>query len=200
MDTSISTLSFVMTDAEKKLLLNYASPAKHYLEFGGGGSTRFILDSTQARVTLVESSPEWVEHMRSFQDIADAEKAGRLTITLVDIGPTGDWGRPVDESGRERYPEYSSAVFARHDSTDVDLVLVDGRFRVACALSSALHTHGKSVPILIHDFSIRPEYHVVLEYMDIEQQADTLVALRVKPNVSKEALYAAHMKYAYISA
>ncbi len=64
-----------------------------------------------------------------------------------------------------------------------DLVLVDGRFRVACALQAIVNTMP-GVEIMIHDFFARQHYYDVLHFADIVDCADNLVVLRAKQPIS----------------
>ncbi len=67
------------------------------------------------------------------------------------------------------------------NTTRFDVVLVDGRYRVACALRALKYTDQESV-VIIHDFH-RRVYHVVLDYYEVVERADTLIVLRKKKNL-----------------
>ena len=75
-------------------------------------------------------------------------------------------------------------IHAVHDVHDV--VLVDGRFRVAWALAAFRHL-APGGKLLVHDFE-RPEYHVLLRFYDMVQKVDTLALLTPKPTVDHDAL------------
>ena len=62
-------------------------------------------------------------------------------------------------------------------------MLVDGRFRVACALQLLLRSRKKTPRILVHDFTPREYYHVLLKFFDVIEQADTAVILERKEPV-----------------
>jgi len=55
-------------------------------------------------------------------------------------------------------------------------VLVDGRFRIACALIAAMAS--PNTVILIHDIWIRPHYRQVLLHLRWLESHDTLGAFR----------------------
>lgn len=67
-----------------------------------------------------------------------------------------------------------------------DLALVDGRFRVACALQ--IMYESPTTRILMHDFTIRPFYNVVLRFASVRETARTSVVLQMKSDVDKEEL------------
>ena len=68
-----------------------------------------------------------------------------------------------------------------------DVVLVDGRFRTACALKSLQHA-TPATRVLVHDFAPYRPYHAILDWYDLVEAADTLVVLRPR----RVALVAAH--------
>jgi hypothetical protein len=128
-----------------------------------------------SRLVSVESDLGWIGKLREIPAIDEAERQGRLTFVHVDIGQVGKWGRPVDGSGAARYAAYASAPWARCDAPDV--VLVDGRFRVACALEASLQRVGQA-KIAFHDFWKRPQYHVVLPLLDCIDRVDSLAVFQ----------------------
>ena len=62
----------------------------------------------------------------------------------------------------------------------LDVVLVDGRARVACALTALPLLSAQGV-VVIHDFTWRPYYNAVLEAFERVQTVGTLVVLRPRP-------------------
>jgi hypothetical protein len=168
-----------MTDAELALLRAVGAPRRFVVEFGCGGSTAdWLRHPAVERVVSVESDAAWVEKMRGHAELADAFTSGRLTLLHADVGPTVDWGTPASREHMDRWPGYWSAVWESPAVTEaVDLVFVDGRFRVACALNAALRV-GDGALIVMHDFFKRPHYHAVLAHLDIVARADELVVLR----------------------
>jgi len=188
--------TFEMTIEEAQLFHKTIRDARHYLEFGAGGSTFEVLLRTKARVWTVESSPEWVANMRSWDFISNAEREGRLTIEQVDIGKTGEWGNPMEMDKRDLFPAYSSQVFSRH-LVRFDTILIDGRFRVASALNSLLHC-GLFTRFLIHDFWERPQYRVLLKYLDVKSYAGTLLVAGPKHGLDPAEIQATIEEYQYI--
>jgi hypothetical protein len=169
-----------------------ASGRRHYAEFGTGGST--LLASRAGFETLVgvESDPEWARKVREDPAIAPLVAAGRASILHADIGPVGAWGSPVDRGMAERWPRYLATMWAEWDRRGLfpDLVLVDGRFRVACCLSVALlAAAARQAPlVLLHDVQdARPAYRRVFDAFHLEEQAGTLCVLSPRQRVSPAA-------------
>src|SRR5690606_21445098 len=112
--------------------------AKHYLEFGCGGSTTRAFIKSECQITSVESGKVGIEELRKYKIVRKAEKRNRLRFIGVDIGAVGNRGFPIDGSSRHSFPCYSAKVFQYIRTDDVDCVLIDGRFRIACALQVIL--------------------------------------------------------------
>jgi hypothetical protein len=188
-----------MTSGELALLQSCLGTADNYLEFGAGNSTVLACDVPTIRhIDSVDSSGEYVEqHLRPHASIASALSEGRLELHLIEIGETAKWGYPKDASKKHLWPNYSLAVFSR--PSNHDLVLVDGRFRVACTLSSLLSTPD-DCRIMIHDFSSRPQYHVVAKFLETEASVDTLALFAKKPGVDRRRVRSLLEKYQYLPA
>lgn len=169
-----------MTDAEAAVLSRHFLGARNIIEYGSGGSTFLAVTQTSANVSSVESDWEWLAKMREMPEIAAAEAEGRLRLMHVDIGPTRRWGFPIDESRRDNWPTYAACPWDAQ-SSDTDLVFVDGRFRVACILT-AISKAKSGTRILVHDFWNRERYHIVLPYLVEVERVDTLAVFR-RPDV-----------------
>jgi hypothetical protein len=181
---------------EVEFLQAHLSSARHYLEFGAGTSTVMAANTPSLEsIDSVESSKPFIEDMLGRPEIGKAVAAGRLHIHAIDIGPTGEWGTPVDRASRHLWPDYSSRIF--EIDSDWDLILIDGRFRVACCLNALLHT-GPACRILIHDFRWRKEYFVVLEFFDVVERLNSFVSLRRKTEIDTKKVGRVLRKYQYL--
>ncbi len=147
-----------MSEEETALFLSFVRNSRQYVEFGTGGSTVLASKHVKHSILSVDSSQTWLDKVSS------ACHACQTTpeLMLVDIGPTGDWGFPTDGSTKSCWPNYHSAIWKHEQSSDADLYLVDGRFRVACFAQTVLHCKLTAI-IGFHDFSSRPDYHCVRE-------------------------------------
>lgn len=170
-----------MTNNEIDLLQEEMSKCSNYLEFGSGNSTLMAAQtSTIEKITVVESDPVfWKELVNSNPVIKESVKLKRLRPLLVNIGPTKQWGYPVDDSCQNKWPLYASKAFKKDSS--YDLILIDGRFRIACTFQSCLHVSPKT-RILIHDFFIRPHYFTIFPFLKLEDKVDTMGVFRIKKN------------------
>jgi len=200
-----ATLRFTLE--ESTVWAGHLAGARSYLEWGSGGSTVLASWLSLQRagnaaaqrdgplmLHSIEHSEGWVETLRDQNPLAvrRAEAAGLLHFHLPFIGPTGDWGRPTNWGGRDlqlRMRQARSYVEPKGVSCCFDMILIDGRFREACALQALRLSHSSSV-VLMHDYESpeslpqhRREYNrTVRRWFDIVQQQDSLIVLRAKPN------------------
>jgi hypothetical protein len=172
----------LLTPDELALLRDAAADSHLILEFGSGGSTIDFLTHTHADVVSVESNPVWAEFV--IAAVAPVDRT-RLNLRYVDIGPVRKWGRPTDNSRHDDWPAYWRDVWGSLGD-DPDLVFVDGRFRVACALNAALHT---DTVIVMHDFH-RQAYKVVLDHLQVVGNAESLVVMRRRSDFAPAAVEA----------
>jgi hypothetical protein len=65
----------------------------------------------------------------------------------------------------------------------IDMVLIDGRFRVACCLKT-WYAVNDTCNVVFDDFMDRSYYHVVLDYFDIiDKTKDNVMVVLRKKNV-----------------
>lgn len=135
----------------------------NYFEWGSG-STTVMSDAMARRVVSIEGSELWYRHMKEKHTFHS-----HTHLQYVGIGETRAFSWPLDPSQGHDY------IHAIEHHPLQDVVLVDGRFRVACALAafSRLSEHGI---VLVHDFE-RKNYHTLLKYYHITSRAENMVAL-----------------------
>lgn len=147
-----------MSAQEANLFQSFLHNAEQYLEFGSGGSTYQAAKVVKSRVVSLDSSVDWLG--RVSQACTGEECKVKPTLVHIDIGATGDWGRPTDPLTRDRWPSYYESIWDHKEGSDADLYLIDGRFRVACFAKVLLNCLPHSF-IMFHDFASRRQYHVV---------------------------------------
>ena len=172
-----------MSEAEVALMDKY-TPNGCILEFGAGGSSAFFAKKGVQQLISVESDREWINRMLlSNSTLREWAKARRWSPFHVEIGATGEWGFPLSHKPDVAWLNYHQFIWDAVDALALDFVLVDGRFRVACTLQLLLRTREKTPLIMVHDFSPREYYHVLLKFFDVIEQADTAVILERKEPV-----------------
>jgi len=134
--------------------------ASVYLEYGSGNSTYMALRDFPKleRVFSVESGREFCVSLAE----KISQKESRLSLMWVNVGETKDFGYPADESNKSNYSTYSTAIWdlMASEFKNPDLVLVDGRFRAACFVTTALRALP-GTELIFDDYVDRDYYHEV---------------------------------------
>ena len=177
-------------DMDPEFLVRFTellSRSRFYLEFGSGGST--LLAARLGVATLsVESDPYFARTMRA----AIAPDAG-VRIFHADIGWTEARGFPLlkrpTAARLARWSRYVRAPFEQLAMRGVfpDLILVDGRFRRACALESARRAllTGNEATLLFDDYRHRAGYHAVQPLLGTPTQIGRSALFAIGPGRSR---------------
>jgi len=170
--------------------------ASTYLEWGSGGSTvlaawRAVQEGKPLYMVSVDSSEAWIRQLRSKHPVlVEAEAAGKLAFRAADTGAVGAWGHPVYWNSRTPALQRSQATayveMANASQCCFNLVLVDGRFRVACMLHALRLAHERTV-VLVHDSPRYLLHPAVQRYYQVAFQIGELAALRPREGAIEEA-------------
>jgi hypothetical protein len=182
-----------MLPSEIDLFKSVMRCATKYVEFGCGGTTVLAQSMGCASIVTIDSSLEWLEKVR--KACAPNEKP-EIKVIHVNIGAVKDLGYPKDDSCKALWDAYHSAPWTDPDLALADTYLVDGRFRVACVMQTALHCSNHAV-VMVHDFANRPYYHCVLEIMREIARTDNLSVFQVRSDFERaraEGLLAQHAR------
>lgn len=162
-----------MSENERKIFRRLLLETKSYFEYGSGGSSVWAV-AMGHDVFGVESDSRYVASLR--------EKLGKqYRVNCVDIGPVGPWGKPLTNKYEHLFHTYSEDIL--NYTEHFELVLIDGRFRVASCLSvveRSIIINNFDTIIFFHDFCNRIQYHSVLEYVDEIGRIDTACIFRPK--------------------
>ncbi|MDR2694988.1 MAG: hypothetical protein LBC79_01225 [Deltaproteobacteria bacterium] len=151
------------------------------LEFGMGGSTRLFFARGAAALYSVEGDLSFMK-MVCDDPLLRAKFAANIFFPIyANIGQVGEWSVPVGHP-TPIWLNYHHNIWEKIAAQTLDFTLIDGRFRVACALQCFLRCRRNNM-YLIHDFTIRPEYHLILKYADIMEQAGSSVLLKRRSRV-----------------
>ena len=167
-----------------------------YVEYGSGASTVIALRAG-AMVFSVESDSAFAELVR-----VETGPSDRLHLDVVDVGAVGDWGIPVDKmptaSNVSRWAAYPTSPWRAITATRAPLpefVLVDGRFRVASALTSLIALADKpDATLMVDDYSYRPEYWVLEALADLVESPGRAAVFSPRPGL-RDRLTKAEAEY-----
>lgn len=141
-----------------------------YLEFGSGGST-LLADRLGVRTVTIESDRFYG------RTVASVLTGNTVSIVPVDIGITAEWGWPLfKRPTAARLARWRRYVMSAFDLISPDLVLVDGRFRTACALEAARRTDG--AVLIVDDYAERPSYCRIEQYLGAPERVGRSAVFR----------------------
>ena len=152
---------FVLFDGDDALFKSLAKDCSTYFEYGCGKSTNWMLENTDAKIQSVDSDLSWVQKVKLNLKANDTQ---RCQVNWVDIGKVGKWGYPLTFEKRENFIQYVTNLWKSLDNPEI--VLIDGRFRVACFLASVMYSQPGTM-IIFDDYMERELYKVAEEFLPI---------------------------------
>ncbi|WP_338430022.1 exostosin domain-containing protein [Synechococcus elongatus] len=186
-----------MSPSEINFFYQIIQETSSLLEFGAGGSTLFTLENSNATVTSIEGDPRVVDSLVSSSKIQKFISQNRYQILYIDMDEVSGWSYPKNTKNMEKWLQYHQGVW-KNLSNSIDLILIDGRFRVACAISSFLKISSQSTgKVLLHDFWEREHYAEILELYQIVDYADSLVLLEPIREVDRQVAEDLLKKYMF---
>ncbi len=136
--------------------------SRSVVEYGAGSSTMFFA-SRSSLVVSVDSCESYVSAVRAE---TARRKISNSHVIFADIGPTREWGWPIDHyptaRNLEKWKLYMKAPWKNMDDSCVGLVVIDGRFRVACAayaIARLLERGESDANIFLDDYVGRENYY-----------------------------------------
>jgi len=153
--------TLTLPPAEAEAVRTVYEAADVILEYGSGGSTALAAQMPGKTVFSVESDADWLQGMHDW--FAANPPVCDLHLHHGNIGPTKEWGAPAREGSFRRWPSYPIEVWDRDDFRHPDVVLVDGRFRAACFLTT-LFRIARPVTLLWDDYVGRKPYHEMEDF------------------------------------
>ena len=161
-----------------------------YLEYGSGGSTVLASRFVQ-RLFSVESDARFLQAVeRKVRAIGSKSENHFLH---ADIGLTEFWGKPaftnLTPARLQRWSGYPQLPWKSLNTAGVipDLILIDGRFRVACMLECLIRLDGRDTTVCFDDYFDRESYAVVEQFADLVDRAGRMAVFRKKKSLDVEA-------------
>ena len=152
----------MLFDGDDSLFKDVLKTSKNFGEYGCGSSTEWVLNNTNANILSVDSSKEWIDKISS----KNAVYKKRLKLQHIDLGEVENWGRPVGYEKSYNFINYFNWIWKQNILPDT--VLIDGRFRVSCFLTSIKYAN-ENTKIIFDDYNDRPYYHIVEKFIKKEQ-------------------------------
>jgi len=135
------------------------------------------------KIIVVENDIHWFNKVNEFM------KNNKKIINLyIDIKTNyNNWGYPINDCDKTNWVSYSNIVHVLNQNllSILDLILIDGRFRIACILKLYNYINYNCI-ILFNNFFDRIEYSIILEYYDVIENSEdnSMAVLKKKINNS----------------
>jgi hypothetical protein len=184
-NTGNTSLEPHMSANDKIMFYKYLSKSTFYFEYGSGGSTIKASEFENIKsIYTVESDLEWIKKIKMLTNNDDNYNINYVYIDMKTKPKT--WGNPGIESTFQEKKYYSEYIKTFELAKFIDLILIDGRFRVACALK-CFDVISIDCVILVDDFYTRPTYNILLDFYDIIEYTEDkrMIALKKKYNIDK---------------
>lgn len=187
-------------EADKLMFYSYLDNAENYFEYGSGGSTyqALIRDNIKS-IYSVESDIDWYNKVNN-TNLNHELKNFNYIYNDMNTKPN-NWGYPGKNATTEQKVNYSNQFNMSLDDDskkNIDLILIDGRFRVACCLK-LYNNISMDCLIAFDDFLNRKYYHVVLNFFEIiDKTGNKMVILKKKKDILEDELTKLIKKYELI--
>ena len=176
----------LLFDGDDKLFKDLIKNVDTYFEYGCGKSTEYVYKYSNCNIYSVDTDQDWV---KKIQQLTNGEKEKRLTIDWIDVGNVENWGYPITYAKRKYFFNYANNFYKKNCKPD--LVLIDGRFRIFCFLTT-LKKAPSGTKIIFDDYTNRPLYHIAEEFSPVLEkcgrQALFEVNSKAKNNINEKTL------------
>lgn len=185
------------TSQENDYFLKRIQVANRYLEFGAGAST-IAAASKGIKTVTIETDPLFLGAVA--ESLFNKKIDQHVTLIIRPIGLLGPWGSPfislfspVTKNRSRLFGEYSEPPLfgSVHGAYLPDLILIDGKFRVACALKLLdyfrRHEHT-DYEIIFDDYVGRKQYHILESFFDVGSRMREFVTFHHKANIDSAEL------------
>jgi hypothetical protein len=154
--------------------------SKFYFEFGSGSST-LLADSLKKKFVSIELDKSFFNLMK--------KKLKNKDIYYINIGPVGEFSYPLFRNKKKiiKYITLINKFFLKKKFPN--LILIDGRFRVACCINLyfLLKKYKKNPIIILDDFEKRKHYQVLKKIFYINK-IGRMGILKIKKKLKNKPL------------
>jgi len=150
---------------EEVFFMSHIKDDMKVLEYGSGQSTLEIAEKSKLIVSI-EHQQQWYDY-----NINRVPKNCVLLLKQPNL--------PFVEGGHcGTYKQFKDYIEAPLEKAPYDVILIDGRARVACASICKKLGH-KDTLVFIHDFD-RVEYQKALKYLELIEIIGTMAKFKIK--------------------
>ncbi len=141
----------------KKKLKN----SNFFFEYGSGSSTIYA-DKNNKKYVSIETD-------KNFYKFLLTKLKKKKSLKYFSLGIVGEFSYPILCS-EQQIKNYIFSIDKYFINKTPDLILVDGRFRIACCLNLINKAHfKKKLTIILDDYQKRKEYHCLNKFFQIKK-------------------------------
>lgn len=187
------------TQIENQAFEKIISNANSYLEYGSGASTIYVANRGLEKGISIEGDRKWK------QVLERKLKSNNVRIVHRNIGLTGPFSDPIISYlfplSRKRIEMFK--LYSEPPKEFLpDVILIGGKFRVACALKTLLHfrtVKHNTWTIIFDDYVERTQYHIVELFFEDKELNGEMAYFTGYADISIEFLRETIKKYELIS-
>ena len=161
--------------------LDKLKKSKFYFEYGSGSSTLIANDLNKKFISIELDKKYYLELKKKIRNDQ---------VKFFNIGPVGEFSYPIFKL-KKKIVNYINSIDTYLSNEDYpDLILIDGRFRIACCLNILKHVQKKSLKVLIllDDYEKRESYKILNKFFKIKSIGRMAVLKALKKRVSDKTL------------
>ena len=143
-------------DGEDELFKSLITNTDVYGEYGCGKSTIWVSKNFDINIYSVETDLFWQK--KTSETINDE----KCEIYHADLGKVRNWGMPINYEREIFFHSYTDWIWKQKHKPSI--VLIDGRFRVCCFLTSLIYGNP-GTKIIFDDYNLRYHYHYIEKYI-----------------------------------
>lgn len=176
------------------LFRQLALDCRHFGGYGCNDSVLWLLGATTAEVVVADSAGPRLEQFAGKSDAeATSAAAARVRLVPVDWTDFGPRSRLPATEQQQRVGDYLAAPW-KFRLGQPDLLLIAGRFRVACFLYALLQAEP-GTRILFDGYREQVKYHVAEEFCPVAQWSGEQALFIVPEQVDRPSVEAALLRY-----
>ena len=171
---------------EQNFMISCLHESKRFLEFGSGYSTLMAIECQDLKIISIETDIDFLQGMSRY--VSEKLKCESIKFIHADVGETIGWGWPKRSNDPLQLLNYTEAIWTNPEIHKFlpDLILIDGRFRVATFLMCLLHAPGSK--IIFDDFIGREnDYSEILEIVPMQYSVGRIGVFRTPTSISEES-------------
>lgn len=158
-------ITMFTTTTEEFFFTSHLKPTQVVLEYGSGYSTNEIATKVKTLISM--------EHQKIWYDknITNLEPNCVLLLKEPNL-------KYIEGGHCGTYEEFKDYIEAPIEYAPFDIILIDGRARVACSSICRLLGHSDTL-VFVHDYE-RAEYHKVLKYLTLVDECENMAKFKIK--------------------